>query len=332
MAPESDVQGFPDQFSEQPLTIQVTNSDLVAARYETVLFSAGSNGCLIASNTTVTLLTTLQMDANAQGEATVYAKLPNIYPWTDNIFATVYETTESFSVATAIPDADCDPDGDGLTNSEEFVLGTDQLDYYNGIPPVLAVTGGNQQFVQPNTIANDPLVIQVKTANGQSLVNAPVTFTVTSGGGMLARASDRDPVGHGVITDQTDSEGNVSVFFIAPSNPGETTTVVASAQPYGQTPQPTFTETSMSTVATPTVSPDGAANLTNNINVTVACGTTDAVIHYSLSGFEPTEDDQIVASGDTVTIEPGTTLAVKAFKANMNPSDTKSATYGGTDN
>lgn|GEM_PF-2265152 len=66
-----------------------------------------------------------------------------------------------------------------------------------------------------------------------------------------------------------------------------------------------------------------------DMDVTVTCATTDAVIHYTTDGTDPTEGDLAIASGDSVfvSVEPATTLKAKAFKVTWSPSDTTTGVY-----
>jgi alpha-tubulin suppressor-like RCC1 family protein len=79
-------------------------------------------------------------------------------------------------------------------------------------------------------------------------------------------------------------------------------------------------------VSTPSLSPAGGVFTAPTV-VTVTTASPGATIHYTMSGLEPTEDDQVVASGSTVTVAPSATLKAKAFVAGWTVSDTAAATY-----
>ena len=72
--------------------------------------------------------------------------------------------------------------------------------------------------------------------------------------------------------------------------------------------------------------PDGGT-FANPTSTVVTCDTPNAVIHYTTNGKEPTEQDQVVASGSSVALNATTTLKAKAFKTGLIPSDTKSSAF-----
>ena len=129
-----------------------------------------------------------------------------------------------------------DPDalagrGDGLTNLQAFQQGLHPLDYYNGQTPLLVVISGNNQTAPANTFLPLPFVIKVSDGAGNSLSNAPVTFAVTDGGGLLAAS----PNGSQSITQQarTAGDGTASVFYLEPAVANVTSHITASAGPPG---------------------------------------------------------------------------------------------------
>ncbi len=61
--------------------------------------------------------------------------------------------------------------------------------------------------------------------------------------------------------------------------------------------------------------------------VRVSCETAGATIRYTTTGQEPTESDQEVANGSTITISSTTILKLRGFKTGLAPSATKSGVY-----
>ncbi len=82
--------------------------------------------------------------------------------------------------------ATADPDGDGVTNLQEFKNGTSPTDYFDGIAPVITKVSGDNQNGAPSCYLAQGLSIRVNRADGSLLANAPVSFTVQSGGGFVA--------------------------------------------------------------------------------------------------------------------------------------------------
>lgn len=68
------------------------------------------------------------------------------------------------------------------------------------------------------------------------------------------------------------------------------------------------------TVDTPRLSP-GSGTYTTSQTVTVTTETPGATIHYTTNGNDPTENDPIIASGGTLTIEKSKSLKAKAWKS-----------------
>jgi alpha-tubulin suppressor-like RCC1 family protein len=108
-------------------------------------------------------------------------------------------------------DAGIDSDGDTYTNLQEYQNGTDPFDYYNGAAFNMVAASGSGQFSPAGTWAPQPLVAHVSNGSGASLVNAPVTFTVQSGGGLLSNISGGATSGS--VTVLTDSFGDARAYY-----------------------------------------------------------------------------------------------------------------------
>jgi hypothetical protein len=164
-------------------------------------------------------------------------------------------------------DPNDDPDRDGLSNLQEYQNHTPPLDYYNGTPPTVSYYTGDTQQADPWTWSQ-PLVIALTDSQGNILNNAPVTFTVTQGDGILAPSPD-DPNPAGQLTVYMDpNTGTASVYYQFPGAVNDTSTITATFGPPGSQTTLTF---SLSTNPPPAVVPsdvvaiknaDGSTNIT----------------------------------------------------------------------
>ena len=135
-------------------------------------------------------------------------------------------------------DALLDSDGDGITNLDEYRGRTNPRDWYNGAPAVLAVQAGAGQAVAPTITATDSLsVLVTNPLTGLPSVNAPVNFSIASGGGSLSAA-----------TVSTGNDGVAQVSFTAPAFDA-TCVVTASAASSAQAANVAFEVQSLSPAA-----------------------------------------------------------------------------------
>ena len=128
-----------------------------------------------------------------------------------------------------------DTDGDGLTDVQEYLKGSDPTkteadgdlltdlvdnyptDYYNGVTPTLTILSGNNQSAAPGQFNVQPFDIAVWNSLATApLVNAPVTFAVTQGGGSLATTNTGNPQLLSNLTIQTDADGTAQLFYKQP--------------------------------------------------------------------------------------------------------------------
>ncbi len=112
-----------------------------------------------------------------------------------------------------------------LTNLQAFEEGMNPLDYYDGQPPTLSIVSGTNQIGSPGGFVPAPLVVAVTDSDGNPIVDAPVTFSVTSG--TLQTSSGGTP-GTSVIA-FTDKNGIAQIFFQLPAAVSSTSQITFSA-------------------------------------------------------------------------------------------------------
>src|SRR6202035_3029305 len=145
---------------------------------------------------------------------------------------------ENFGHAGVDPGAD--PDGDGRSNFDEFLHGTDPNDYYDGQPVHLEIVSGNNQEGVVSSFLSAPLVVRV-TRNDQPLINAPVQFLVVRGDATFSATSTDPNLASSTIGRITDADGLVSVALFLGTTPDENKTVEVHA---GSSPPVTFSAAS----------------------------------------------------------------------------------------
>jgi hypothetical protein len=165
--------------------------------------------------------------------------------------------------------------GDGLTNLQAFQQGLNPSDYYNGQTPTITKVSGDNQTGAPNGFVPAPLVVSVADTNGQPFTGAPVTFSVTQGGGTVQK-TNLSPAA-ATLTVNTDSSGKAKAFFKLPNATTNTSQVTATTGSGNHSVQVTFTESSDNggtsyadpfdpTDIVATLNPDGSVDVswTNN--------------------------------------------------------------------
>jgi probable HAF family extracellular repeat protein len=114
-----------------------------------------------------------------------------------------------------------DGDGDGLTNLEELQRGTNPTDYSNDGPAQITIVGGDQQKGLVVSWLPEPLVVKVAGAGGQSLVNAPVQFSVVAGDARVEASTSDVDLAAASVTLRSDPNGLVSAFVFLGLTPNE---------------------------------------------------------------------------------------------------------------
>jgi hypothetical protein len=129
--------------------------------------------------------------------------------------------------------------GSQVTILQAYQNGWNPIDYYNGQVPTLTIISGNNQTGAPGGFAPSALIVSVSN-QGSPMVNAPVTFTVTSGGGGLKTSYMAGPVKS--ISLLTNQNGQAIIYFQFPAANSNTSTISAAAGSTGAQAQQLFGE------------------------------------------------------------------------------------------
>jgi alpha-tubulin suppressor-like RCC1 family protein len=206
-----------------------------------------------------------------------------------------------------------DTDGDGIGDASDIL----PIDYFNGAPVALAMASGNQQTGKPGTRLAKPIVVVV-SRYGTPLSNAPVTFSVTSGG--LA-ADGNGTVLLGQLQVRTNAAGQAIVFYTLPAM--ERTCSISIHAGNART---TAIATASWIPATPALSLPGGTFATQRW-VVATSATPDARIHYTLDGKEPTSASPHIANGQATLVDRAATLKVRAIATSGHSSPVVSGSF-----
>ncbi len=123
------------------------------------------------------------------------------------------------------------------------------------------------------------------------------------------------------------NDTDTEVEYTAPLTFTETTTIYAFAEKNSvrsQTVSATYNITDMEIVATPTITPDGG-EFETSVEVTLACETADAAIHYTTDGTDPTAESTLYDA--PFTLNASAIVKAIAVKENMQNSAIAEATF-----
>jgi hypothetical protein len=222
-------------------------------------------------------------------------------------------------------DDQVDGDGDDAVNLVEYQRSSDPNDYYDGALPIITRISPDLVDADPGAFGAEPFSVTITKEDGSLLANAPVKFKVMSGDAKVAADGKDDPQLLQEIDLVTDEMGVVTAFISYPSAEGDASIVRAIASTKVESAILDVTATTLSMVATPTATP--AVPISSTQTITLQCATVDAVIYYTLSGIEPTSEDLFVPSGQTIQVDPGDILVIKASKVGSKDSLANSIQY-----
>jgi hypothetical protein len=146
--------------------------------------------------------------------------------------------------------AAADPLGNGITNLMAFTNGTDPTNWYAGQTVVLTLVSGASQSGAPGAFLPQPIAVSVMKADGITpWTGAPVTFTADAGLGSYSTAGDGSAPLQTSLTAQTDTNGQVTVYFQPAAS------ISGSGYATASTHQLPFVESGYDPTSAPTVPP-----------------------------------------------------------------------------
>ncbi|MDD5262276.1 MAG: hypothetical protein PHD76_10570 [Methylacidiphilales bacterium] len=186
---------------------------------------------LVAAGYTASAPSWLAVNAATDNQAANLGQLKTVFNFNLSNFLPAAWQQQNFGHTGVDPNAD--PDGDGLSNLQEYQGGSDPNNYYNQdsytITPQVTIVSGNNQTSDPGTFAANPLLIQVTdSATGLPLSNAPITFSVTQGGGKLTTINTPVAQQYDSLPMRTDINGyavvyqgtTANVYYLQPAGEG----------------------------------------------------------------------------------------------------------------
>lgn len=114
---------------------------------------------------------------------------------------------------TTLVGAEGDLDGDGLSNLDELLSGSDPLDFYNGETPTLTLVSGDNQSIYNGDITEQPITFKVTLGGSTPIEGAPITVEHLQLLGSVLSTDQIQSTSSLQLT--SDSNGDVSVFFQA---------------------------------------------------------------------------------------------------------------------
>jgi hypothetical protein len=108
-------------------------------------------------------------------------------------------------------DPNTDSDGDGVSNLQETLQGTDPFDFYNGEKPIITPLADYSGKLGPNSM----IAVRVTTRAGIPIPNAPLQFSTSSGNLLTANPYGRGRTAPLLI--RSDETG-VARVYVRPAN------------------------------------------------------------------------------------------------------------------
>ena len=193
-----------------------------------------------------------------------------------------------------------DSDGDGIFNIDEFNGGTDPTEFYNGVIPALNIVSGNNQTSELDTYLISPLVVSVSDASGDPLINAPVEFSVTSGGAQVAEDTQGTQLGT-TLNVRTNIQGEASAYVLLEINESENIQINSTVSTVTQSPTVVFNANITANDSSDIILPGAVNTIGNAVVHAIIDGTKGEPKTLFMSGLGQVDIDVPRDSGTMIT-------------------------------
>jgi hypothetical protein len=214
-------------------TSQVRQAPVHVAGLTNVVAIAAANSYSLAMKADGTVWAWGDGAAGTPPGSDLHIPQPVIFGVADTNHNAIDDRWEAAYLGSLNQSGDGDLDGDGISNRQEFLRGTDPRDYFNGATPVIEIVSGNNQMGDPGTLLSKPIVVRVKNASGKVFINAPVDFRVSSGSGFVTVDAGA-PLQNAVVR-RTDASGLATAFVMLPEESGTSSRIAVSPVMAGST-------------------------------------------------------------------------------------------------
>lgn len=153
-------------------------------------------------------------DLEIAGAFTYYNSSPNSPDTDTDEMPDLWELKNGLDPSSA-EDANGDLDGDGVSNYDEYLLGTDPNEFFNGVRPTIIIEDGDFQYGPANQYLPLPITAAIYKPDGTPWPNAPITLTSPDESGSFSESDTPESVASPTLTVRADTNGQVKIYWKA---------------------------------------------------------------------------------------------------------------------